>query len=129
MSLKTKALGLSIVICSLLLAQSTPRFEACGLGTAHHDCRCLDHTQRVRQAFIDDCQRTSKSDAELDACLKRMPAHCDLANRYVDWNGDGESTDIPMAERCTMACKKSDCKCDDGPTCHFEHRAEDHGSK
>lgn len=121
-------LVITLTLSAILFAQSKPQFDFCGLGS-HHECNCIRHTQEVRQKFIDECQKRSKSDKDLDACLKGMPAHCNLADRYVDWDGDGNSTDIPMASRCTMACKKSDCKCDDGPTCHFAHSPEDHRAR
>ena len=116
-------------LCAALLLgqQSTPKFEFCGLGS-HRECSCIRHTQSVRQKFIDNCERTSTTTKERDNCLAHMPAHCDLADRYSDFdeNNENVAVAIPMSERCSMACKKSDCKCDDGPVCHFAHTPADH---
>ncbi len=104
----------------LLAQQSAPKFDFCGLGS-HRECNCVRHTQQVRAQFISKCDLTAKTDKERDECLKNMPAHCALAEQYIK-DDDGNA----MPEQCTLACKRSDCKCDDGPTCHMAHVAADH---
>jgi hypothetical protein len=121
-------LCLALIAGALLFGQqSQVKFDFCGLGS-HHECNCVRHTQQVRAVFIQDCDLHAKSDKERDACMKNMPAHCDVAEHY--WRGDSNDNDGedsgPMPDQCTSACKKKDCKCDDGPVCHLAHTAADH---
>jgi hypothetical protein len=127
-----------LAFCCLALAaqQAKEKIEYCGLGS-HHECDCLRRTQAVRQKFIENCERSSmrsdgsKDDKVFDKCMTRMPAHCDIADHVSIWNSDrGEwESDPVMSEHCTMACKKHDCTCDDGPTCHFGHQASEHDQR
>lgn len=124
-----------LALCCFALAaqQSKEKIDYCGLGSSH-DCNCVRRTQAVHQKFIENCVRTSlradgsQDDKAFDQCMARMPAHCDIADHYSIWNSEkGEwESDPVMSEHCTLACKKHDCKCDDGPTCHFGHQPSEH---
>lgn len=123
-----------LAFCCLALAaqQAREKIDYCGLGS-HHECNCVRRTQAVHQKFIDDCERGSlrpdgsKDDKAFNRCMQNMPAHCDIADQHTISNGEsGGQTDPAMSEQCTLACKKHDCKCDDGPTCHFGHQASEH---
>ncbi len=124
---------LAICCFALFAQQSAEKIEYCGLGS-HHECNCVRRTQAVHEKFIDNCERTSlRADGSKDTeafnkCMQNMPAHCDIADHYSVWNQEEGhwETDPVMSEHCTLACKKHDCTCDDGPTCHFGHQASDH---
>jgi len=69
----------------------------------------------------------STSDKEMNDCMANIPGHCSLVMRYDAADDDGSAeAGSAMSERCTMACKKHDCKCDDGPSCHIAHDASEH---
>jgi hypothetical protein len=120
-----------LAFCCLALAaqQAREKIDYCGLGS-HHECNCVRRTQAVHEKFIDNCERSSlrpdgsKDDKAFNQCMQSMPAHCDIADQHAI-SGEGEN-DPAMSEHCALACKKHDCKCDDGPTCHFGHQASEH---
>ena len=122
-----------LAFCCLALAaqQAREKIEFCGLGS-HHECNCVRRTQAVRQNFIENCERSSlrpdgtKDDKAFNECMQHMPAHCDIADQHVYGGESGDGQGSAMSAQCTMACKKHDCKCDDGPTCHFGHQASEH---
>jgi hypothetical protein len=67
-----------------------------------------------------------------------MRDHCALAETIHSLDGEGMHWDdatqeytgkSQMGVLCSMACKKHDCKCNDGPTCHFGHGASEHDQK
>ena len=101
-----------------------PRVEFCGLGGAH-ECRCLRRTQLVQDEHRANCeQKFNRSDEKQKKqwleCVGEQPAHCDVvlnsAHYRHPWIEDSESH-VWMDTRCTVACKKHNCKCDDGPAC------------
>jgi hypothetical protein len=127
------------LLCAALLfaQQSAPKFEFCGLGSKH-DCSCIRRVQAIHQRVYEDCRRSVGDDRgkQFDACIQAgLQPHCSLAETVsayddgaVSWDAEahqfnGESKMGPM---CTMACKSHDCRCDDGPSCHFGHNASDH---
>jgi hypothetical protein len=126
----------SLLLACILTAQTKVKIDSCGLGS-HRACHCIEHTQRERNRALDTClkaagctqgKQSTCPDKVVAACFKAAPSHCDLANRYHDTDSDaGDAREIAMADRCSMACKRSDCACDDGPVCHFEHQPSDHG--
>ncbi len=134
----TKAL--LVLACALaLVAQQSKKqekpvgFEYCGHGSSH-ECRCIRHTQAVQDDYLKRCQLNSKTPDELSKCMAHTPGHCALVAQYdasADYDPDNpdSGSDADMSERCTMACKKHDCRCDDGPTCHIGHTAADHAPK
>jgi hypothetical protein len=53
-------------------------------------------------------------------CMGEEPAHCEIVLDSVHYSHPWiENTDSHewMDARCTVACKKHHCKCDDGPVC------------
>ncbi len=80
----------------------------------------------MQDEYLKTCS-SAASENEMNECVAKIPGHCSLVERYdaADDTGDSER-DAAMSERCTMACKKHDCKCDDGPACHIAHSASDH---
>jgi hypothetical protein len=114
------------LLCVALLAQKPkPTIEACGLGLhKDHPCHCVEHTSQVQTDWMVRCQGVNGRTVE--QCLKEMPVeirdHCSVAEHYGNWNNEGD----PMPQQCSMACKRSDCRCDDGPVCHYGHSAKDH---
>lgn len=121
-----KHLIFSALLCVALLAQKPkPTIDACGLGLhKDHPCHCMEHTSEVQNDWMVRCQGVN--DKTVEQCFKEMPVeirdHCSVAEHYGNWNNEGD----PMPKQCTMACKKSDCRCDDGPVCHYGHSAKDH---
>ena len=121
-----------LAFCCIALAaqQARKKIDFCGLGS-HHECNCVRRTQAVHEQFIDNCERNSlrpdgsKDEQAFNKCMQQMPAHCDIADRYSVGTDNSESNPV-MSEHCTLACKKQDCKCDDGPTCHFGHQPSEH---
>lgn len=119
---------------AFLFAQTKTRFEYCGLGS-HHECHCIDRVQKIHQLIYEKCEHATSNNADFDKCIKALQkTHCSIAESLTEYDGEmhwdsekdeyvGESKMGPM---CTMACKPHDCKCDDGPTCHFGHDASDH---
>lgn len=123
-------LALVLLWACALLAQTRPKFDHCGLGS-HKACNCIEHTHNERSRILSACLKESGKDDKRQAeCFRRTPQHCELADRYSDTDqSTGEVNPIAMSDRCTMACKKSDCSCDDGPTCHFLHSEKDHNTR
>ncbi len=117
-----------LVLCCLALAaqQAKEKIEFCGTGSSH-ECHCVRRTHAMQDEYLKSCRLNSTTDKEMDDCMSRMPGHCDLVASYdaADDEGDTENA-AAMSERCTMACKKHDCKCDDGPACHIAHSESDH---
>lgn len=120
--------ALILLVCAALYGEKTvPRqFDACGLGLhKDHPCHCVEHTSDVQNEWVTACLASDPKKTETD-CVKTMPSyirdHCQAAERYGNWQDEGK----PMPNQCTSACKMKDCKCDDGPTCHFGHTAADH---
>jgi hypothetical protein len=117
-----------LVFCCLALAaqQAREKIEFCGTGSSH-ECHCIRRTRAMQDEYMKDCRTNSTSDKEMNDCMARMPGHCALVESYDAADDDGDSAaDSAMSERCTMACKKHDCKCDDGPACHIGHSASEH---
>jgi hypothetical protein len=121
----------------LLAQQSASKIEFCGLGSKH-ECNCVRRVQAIRQARIESCRNGALErgeDPDKAECFKDLASHCSLAESRqsedgedLAWNqekGEFEGSS-KMGTLCTMACKKHDCSCDDGPQCHFGHSAEDH---
>jgi hypothetical protein len=105
-------------------AQVAPQTAVCGLGGSP-ECRCLLRTQLLQDEHLNACaqkydrlDRTQKQQW-LD-CVKRQPLHCDIvANTALyghPWIENSKSH-IWMDARCSVMCKKHNCKCDDGPIC------------
>jgi hypothetical protein len=117
-----------LIFCCLALAaqQAKEKIEYCGTGSSH-ECHCVRRTQAMQDEYLKACRVNSTSEKEMNECMAKIPGHCSLVERYdaVD-DEDGSQADSAMSERCTMACKKHDCKCDDGPACHIAHSASDH---
>jgi len=118
----------------VMAQQSKEKIEFCGLGSSH-DCRCIRKSQAVRQSGYETCDREHPERGKaFDACLASLPAHCDIVDNYRydnhDENGEPVKDDgSEMGEHCSMICKMHDCKCDDGPTCHFGHDASAHAAE
>jgi hypothetical protein len=126
MNAEFRIIAIFIVACMLGLSQKPKQaMEQCGLGG--HACNCAAHVQEVQQAYVDACKKSSKDPKALDACVKAMPAHCSIVDRYGDYDPtSGEYTETPMSERCAMACKKSHCTCSSNEeVCHLGHMLED----
>jgi hypothetical protein len=127
----------SLAAALLLAQQSAPKFEFCGLGSKH-DCSCVRRVQAIRQTRFESCQTAALErgeDPDKADCFKDVASHCSLAESRqsedgedLAWNQEkGEfEGNSKMGALCTMACKSHDCKCDDGPECHFGHQASDH---
>ena len=117
-----------LAFCCLALAaqQAREKIEYCGNGSSH-ECHCVRRTHAMQDAALKACQTSSTTEKELDDCMARIPGHCSLVASYdvADDQGDSEAA-AAMSERCTMACKKHDCKCDDGPACHIAHSESEH---
>jgi hypothetical protein len=117
-----------LAFCCLALAaqQAREKIEFCGTGSSH-ECHCVRRTQAMQEEYLKACRMNASSEKEMDDCMSKLPGHCSLVVRYdvEDDQGDSEAA-AAMSERCTMACKKHDCKCDDGPACHIAHSASDH---
>lgn len=115
-------------LCCLALTaqQAKEKIEFCGNGSSH-ECHCVRRTHTMQDQRLAACRMNSTSDKELNDCLAQIPGHCALVISYdaADDRSDPE-TSSAMSERCTMACKKHDCKCDDGPACHIAHDASEH---
>ena len=95
--------------------------DSCGLGRhKDHPCHCIEHTEQVRNGLMERCRAGNSGDKDLAACLRAIPDHCSLIERYGNWANEAD----PMPGQCTMACKRGHCDCDDGPRCHIGHDAE-----
>lgn len=111
--------------------QSKPKIEFCGLGSSH-DCHCIRKSQAVRQARFESCDHEHPEGGQaFNDCVAAAPTHCDIVDNYLydsrDENGEPAKDDgSAMGEHCSMICKMHDCKCDDGPTCHFGHDISAH---
>lgn len=75
-----------------------------------------------------------KDNKGLYACIRAHNMfHCTLAEIITEWDEGRGNMELqessPMGPMCKMSCKRGDCKCDDGPTCHFGHSAKDHQEK
>ncbi len=124
-----KRVALFILITSVVLAQKPKAvaakqetMDSCGLGRhKDHPCHCVEHTEKVRNEMIQQCRAGNSNDKELAACLRAIPDHCTLIERYGNWAHEGD----PMPGQCTMACKRGHCDCDDGPRCHIGHEPQD----
>src|SRR5215469_3513585 len=134
----------ALLALGIALAQNTapPRHdEVCG-----HECRCVRRTFKVREEHRIACEqrfpnfRTDKvQKEEWLKCVASQPQHCEIVkdrtgkypHPYLPCEpGDGKDCGVyqdpesgstqstgEMDVRCTAACKKHDCKCDDGPVC------------
>ena len=130
-----KLLAIALFAGVALSQNGGSKIEFCGLGSKH-ECHCLERTEAIHSKIVTSCEATAKNDKERDACLKRdMIAHCDMAETPTEWDEDGfqwnsEKQEFDgksaMGPMCAMACKKHDCRCQDGPTCHFGHDASEH---
>jgi hypothetical protein len=129
-----KQLLFVLVCCLVLAAQQTKdkesNIEHCGLGSSH-DCHCIRHSHAVQDAYLEACRLNSKTDKDMQECMAKAPAHCDIVD-HDDRNADedgADDQDSGMSDRCQMMCKKHDCLCDDGPKCHIGHDASAHEQK
>jgi hypothetical protein len=98
--------------------------EVCGLDGAH-ECYCLRRTQLLQDEHQAACdQKFDRFDKAQKKqwleCAGELPAHCDIVlnsprygHPWIEDSTNHEWTD----GRCTVACKKHHCKCDDGPIC------------
>lgn len=132
---------LFVIACAALFAQKPKpdAIESCGLGSGHH-CHCKERTDNIQTAALAFCNAPGWRDhykTQEECYRERLHGldHCSIAERSTDYDqyaGDAELQDghliakSSMGAMCSMACKKHDCKCDDGPTCHFGHTAADH---
>ena len=121
--------------------KSGETIESCGLGS--RQCRCVERTDAIHAKVITWCNSKESRDyyKDRDACLRdklKTASHCDIAERWTEWDEEGDQayndegrliTASKMGRMCGMACKKHDCKCSDGPTCHFGHDASEHKGK
>jgi len=118
--------------CCVILGQQEDKtkkdkIEFCGLNSSH-ECYCVRRTQAVQNAYSEMCRLNSKSDKELRECLSHTPEHCNIVDQSAPADHDGDNQESGMSDRCTMMCKKHDCRCDDGPQCHIGHSLSDHES-
>ena len=128
---------LVFLTCVLLFAQkpSSEQIDHCGLGT-HHNCQCSVRYHAIQQKIIQYCELHSQTSEQRDTCMQTIPFYCNVIDRFTGWDefsGDSVSEDgepnqnaSTMGPLCTGACKKHDCSCFDGPTCHIGHQASDH---
>jgi hypothetical protein len=134
-----KQILLVLACCLALAAQQTKeqenKIESCGLGSSH-DCHCIRHSHAVQDAYLEACRLNSKTEKDMQECMSKAPAHCDIvvrSDRGGDGDEDGDGAEgqetSDMSERCQMMCKKHDCLCDDGPKCHIGHDASEHEQK
>ena len=115
-------------LCCLALAaqQAREKIESCGMGSSH-ECHCVRRTHAMQDQLLKACRLNSNSDKEMNECMSQIPGHCSLVASYdASDDEEGSETNSAMSERCTMPCKKHDCKCDDGPACHIAHDASEH---
>ena len=128
---------LIVSACVLLFAQkpSSGAIDRCGLGT-HHDCHCSARYHAIQEKIIRYCELNSQTKEQHDTCMQAIPFYCNVIDRYTGWDEfsgnsvseDGEQNEnaSKMGPLCTGACKKHDCSCFDGPTCHIGHDASEH---
>jgi hypothetical protein len=144
-----RVFAVTLVATGIVAQQTKPKIEFCGLGKGSHECSCIRRVQKIHEKAYDECERStmradgSKDQKEWEACIGQIPTHCDIAesvtghdelNPGFEGYWDPEKAELnsdafKMGPLCTMACKMHDCKCDDGPTCHFGHTAADHEAK
>jgi hypothetical protein len=124
-----KRIVLFTLVASVILAQK-PRpenakreaMDSCGPGRhKDHPCHCIAHTEQAQSQMMEQCRARNSGAKELEACLRQIPDHCTLIERYGNWSNEAD----PMPGQCTMACKKGHCDCDEGPRCHIGHNPED----
>ena len=127
-----KLLLVNVLRCVSLLAQksSSEPIDRCGLGT-HHNCQCSARYHAIQQKIVQYCELHSQTKAQIDTCMQAVPFYCNVIDQYTGWDelrGDSPSEEnaSKMGPLCTGACKKHDCSCFDGPTCHIGHQASDH---
>jgi hypothetical protein len=129
-----KHLPLVLACCLALTAQQSNKkkghdiIEWCGTASSH-ECHCIRHTHAVQEAYLQSCRLNSKSEKELSDCQRSVPGHCQIVDEPLpadEDEGEGDVDSSAMSDRCTMMCKKHDCRCDDGPLCHVGHSASDH---
>jgi hypothetical protein len=117
---------LALCCLALVAQQAREKIEFCGSGSSH-ECHCVRRTKAMQDEQLKACRLNAKNDKDMAECMAQIPGHCSLVATYdaADDQGGSEAASA-MSERCTMACKKHDCKCDDGPACHIAHSASDH---
>jgi hypothetical protein len=124
--------AIALVSFALLAQTPQPAMEECGLGKLHngHTCHCIEHTSKIQAEFMDKCERENPAHDQT-WCVRQMPLeirdHCSAIEhygRFVNEEGEPDETH-PMPMQCSSACKRSHCRCDDGPTCHIMHSAAD----
>jgi hypothetical protein len=124
---------LCLLACAALLAQKpTPeKIESCGLGSGHH-CHCIERTDKIQDKAMAVCNGPNWREfyrTKEECYSKRLAGldHCSIAESWTEYDQGTDATSEPeMGPMCAMACKKHDCKCSDGPTCHFGHAAAEH---
>ena len=131
-----------LAVVTLALAAQSPKgekIESCGLGSKHN-CHCIERTDRIQNRAAELCNSGDwrnyyKTQAE---CIREKlyhMDHCSIAETWTEYDeesGTAEERDghyvtaSTMGPMCQMACKKHDCKCQDGPTCHYGHDISEH---
>jgi hypothetical protein len=130
--------GPLLVVVACIAQQPTRNtIAACGFGSGH-ECRCLERTERIQRKIIAACQSAGSKKQITDCVHEHMQDHCALAETMHPLDGEDMHWDASTQEYtgksemgvlCSMACKKHDCKCDDGPTCHYGHDVSEHDEK
>ena len=134
-------INFAVIGISAISLSAQTKIESCGLSG--HECHCVERTDAIHSKIVARCNTQASRDyyKDRDVCLReklKTASHCDIAERWSEWDEEADqayddegrlTTASKMGRMCTMACKKHDCKCNDGPTCHFGHDASEHKGK
>jgi len=101
----------------VVVAQTSDKdFPTCGGPRSQHECHCKRLSDRIQTAREKECSKLT-GEARIE-CNAKIPQHCDIIEQ--------PDPDPTMSDQCTERCKRGDCKCDDGPTCHLMHSWREH---
>jgi hypothetical protein len=132
-----KRFSIALLAAAALLAQKgSPKFtvETCKLGSSHN-CVCSRRYGNIQAKIVSGCEKQSGNAKEYAECMAMIPPFCNVVDHPTAWDEFGSEPNAAgwdpdnhrynavskMGEYCSMACKSHDCKCADGPTCHFGH--------